>query len=213
VQRTLQQLTTLVERQLAQYAGASVQLYSEPIIQQHIQEAFDYIFTLKYWPQFRVRESKILDGVTGKVTVPFANIKQWDDVQYVFREWSDRPLPEIPNGFSTLNLTGTAAEWIEPRSDTYLFTVYPITAVDNIQVVGRNRPANLFIATDVVPFDDWALAHYAAWSYLVNDASNPAAAAKEQGLFDIRMKKLDEQSEKGIVYLNPRSNQIPNRWS
>src|SRR4051812_18767582 len=107
----------MVERELTQLAGAGVQLYAEPIIQQHLQQAFDYIFTLKYWPQFRVRENKILDGSTGKVTVPFANIKQWDDVQYVFREWSDRPLAEIPVGFSSLNLVGTQPQWIEPRTD------------------------------------------------------------------------------------------------
>jgi hypothetical protein len=214
VQRTLQALTTLVERELAQYAGASVQLYAEPIIQQRIQQAFDYIFTLTYWPQFRVRELKLLNAATGMVTIPFANIKQWDDVQFVFRQWSDRPIPELPEGFSTQNLIGTQAQWLEPRIDAYLFTVYPLTATDQIEVIGRNRPAALFNPTDVVPFDDWAIVHYAAWTYLVDDASNPGAASKQQALFDTRIKQLKDQSEKGVIYLNPRGAQdIPQRWS
>lgn len=213
MQRTLQQLTTLVERELAQYAGASVQLYSEGIIQQRIQQAFDYIFTMDYWPQFRVREQRTVDGATGKATVPFTSIKQWDDVQYIFRQWSDRPIPELPEGFSTMNLIGTMTQWIEPRTDAYLFTVYPLTATDVLEVVGRNRPATLFIPTDVIPFDDWAIVHYAAWSYLVDDGSNPGAAAKQQGLFDIRIKMLKDNSQKGIIYLNPRSAvDFPQRW-
>jgi hypothetical protein len=213
VQRTVQQLTTLIERQLAQYAGAGVQLYSEPIIQQLIQEAFDYIFELDFWPQFRVREQRTLNGTTGVATAPFTNIKEWKDVQYVLRRYSDRPLPEIPVSFSTYDLTGTQAQWIEARNDAFLFTVYPLFATDPIEVIGRNAPANIFVLTDTVPFDDWAIVHYVAWSYFVNDASNPAAADKEQGLFDIRIKKLQEDARKGIVYLNPRSAQdIPNRW-
>jgi hypothetical protein len=37
--------------------------------------------------------------------------------------------------------------------------------------------------------------------------------AKQQGLFDIRMKALKDNSQKGIIYLNPRSAvDIPQRW-
>jgi hypothetical protein len=213
VYRTLQELTTLVERELAQYPGAGVQLYAEPIIQQFIQQAFDFCFSAEYWPQFRVREVRTLDGLTGQVVVPFVSIKQWDDVQYVLRRYSDRPLPEIPEAFGTIDIVGTQAQFIEARADASLFTVYPLSATDDIEVIGRNRPASLFMPTDIVPFDDWALCHYASWSYLVNDQSNDAATSKEQGLFDARMKVLKEQSEKGIVYLNPRSTvDIPQRW-
>jgi hypothetical protein len=60
------QLTTLVERELAQYAGASVQLYSEPIIQQRLQQAFDYIFTLSTIGRSSVYVSSALDGVLVK---------------------------------------------------------------------------------------------------------------------------------------------------
>jgi hypothetical protein len=213
VQRTLQQLTTLVERELAQYAGAGVQLYAEPVIQQRIQQAFDYCFELFYWPQFLVREQRTIDGTTGKVTVPFASILQWGDVKFVFRRYSDRPIAELPNGFPTLDLVGSQVQFVQPRSDAYLFTAYPLTSTDAVEVVGRARPANIFAIGDVVPFDDWALVHYAAWSYLVDDGSNSGAASKQQGLFDIRIKMLRDNAEKGIIQLNPRSaNDVPQRW-
>lgn len=212
MQRTLAQLSTLVERQLSQYAGAGVQLYARGIIEQNLQQAFDDIFTMDYWPQFRAREVRDLDGVTGLVTVAFTNIKQYDDIQYVLREFSTRPLPELPVGMQTLNLTGTQPEFIEARNDSFLFTAYPLSATGRVEVIGRNRPAALYTQNDVVPFDDWALVHYAAWSYLTSDGSNPGAAIKEQGLFDMRLKALRQNAEKGIVRINPYDGNIPTTW-
>ena len=81
--------------------------------------------------------------------------------------------------------------FLEASNDATLFTVYPLTATDDIVVVGRERPAAEFIHTDIVPFDDLALSYYAAWNYMVDDASNAGAAAKFQGLFDSRMAELE----------------------
>jgi hypothetical protein len=109
--------------------------------------------------------------------------------------------------------SGSQLQFIEALAGEYLFTGYPTTSTDEVQVIGRVRPTNIFTLNDTVPFDDWAIVHYATWAYLVADESNPAGAAKEQGLFDMRIKMLKDNSEKGIVLLNPNSNDIPTRWS
>jgi len=154
-----------------------------------------------------------LDGATGKPLVPFSLIKEWKDVSDVFRKNSQHPIPTMPLSYNLLDLPdGTPARFVEPAGDATLFTIYPLNATDEIVVVGRERPLEEFKLTDVVPFDYMALCYFAAWDYLVDDASNAGAASKMQGLFDSRMKALEDAEFDNVVLLNPRSEQIPSQW-
>jgi len=211
--KTLQALTVDTERMLYQAAGVNTQVYAQDIIMQKLQHAFDHCFTAKWWPQFIRREVRTLDGITGKPLVPFSLIKEWKDVSDVFRKNSQHPIPTMPLSYNLLDLpNGTATRFVEPSGDTTLFTAYPLTATDDLVVVGRERPAKEFVHTDVVPFDYMALCYFASWDYLVDDASNAGAAAKMQGLFDARMKALEDAEFDNVVLLNPRSEQIPSQW-
>lgn len=213
MQKTLQALTTAVERKLYQAAGPGVQIYAEDVIMGMLQDAFDHVFTSKFWPQFMVREVRTLNGTSGIPTAPFTSILETKDIHSVFRRNSDIPIPRLPNSINTLDInTGGAIKFYAPRVDTSLITAYPLDATDEIVVIGRARPANPFIATDTVPFDSLALEYWAAWEYCVDDASNAGMAAKFQGLFDSRMKELEDSEFDNVVMLNPRSEQIPTRW-
>lgn len=214
MQKTLQALITDTERMLYQMAGPSVQLYAQDVIAQKLQQAFDRCFSAKFWPQFVKREVRTLNGATGKTTVPFSFITQWEDVMKggVFRQYSQRPIPTLPMSFNTLDLQGGSVRYIEPSADATLFTAYPLDATDQIVVVGRARPANEFILTDIVPFDHLALEYYAAWEYCVDDASNAGQAAKFQGHFDSRMKQLEEMAFDNRVPLYPTRGDIPQNW-
>lgn len=212
MQKTLQALITEVQRELYQSAGPSVQVYSQDILAQKLQHAFDTIFQAKHWPQFRTRETRTLNGTTGKTTVPFTLIRQWDDVEKVFRRYSPHPIPELPLSFNTLDFIGSAIRYLEPAADTTLFTAYPLTAIDQIVVVGRARPTAEYGLAGTVPFDHLALVYYATWEYLVDDASNPAAAAKYQGLFDSRIKTLWDDAQEHVIALNPHRGDIPMEW-
>lgn len=214
MQKTLQALISDTERMLYQSVGPSVQLYAQDVLAQKIQQAFDRCFSAKMWPQFVKREVRTLNGTTGKTTVPFSLITNWEDVKKggVFRRYSANPIPTIPLSFNTLDLTGSVVRYLEPAGDTTLFTAYPLTAVDQIVVVGRARPANEFILTDIVPFDHLALEYFAAWEYCVDDASNAGQAAKFQGHFDARMKQLEDDAFDNIVRINSRSGEIPMNW-
>jgi hypothetical protein len=202
------------ERALYQSAGTSVQVYSQDILLDKLNAAFVTCFEAKWWPQFVTREARTLDGATGKTTAPFTSITSWEDVKSVFRRYSARPLTTMPMSFNSLDLTGTAAKYLEPSADSTLFTVYPLEAIDDIIVVGRARPVRTgaFLLADTVPFDDLALKYYAAWEYLVDDASNAGAAEKFQGLFNARMQQLQENAFDNIVPLNSSSHDIPMEW-
>lgn len=215
MQKTLQQLITDVETMLYNAAGPSVQVYSQDVLAQKINQAFDRCFHAKFWPQFLKREVRTLDGVTGKVSAPFTYIKEWGDVQSVFRPNDTRPIPTMPESFNILGLPATAIpKFLEPADDATLFTVYPLTASQQIVAVGRAMPLNTgnFALTSTVPFDYLALEYMAAWEYAVDDASNGAMAAKFQTLFDSRMKQLEDDAFDNIVMLSPRSDTIPLVW-
>jgi len=212
--KTLMQLTVDTERMLYQAAGVNTQVYAQDVIMQKLQHAFDHCFTAKFWPSFVRREARTLDGVTGKPTTPFSLIKEWKDVSDVFRKNSQHPIPQMPLSYNLLDLVeGATPRFVEPTADATLFTVYPLGSTGEIVVVGRERPALEFTNNDIVPFDNLALCYYAAWDYLVDDASNAGAAAKMQGLFDTRMKALEDAEFDNVVLLNPHSEQIPSQWN
>lgn len=214
MQKTLQALITDVEKALYQSAGPGVQIYAQDIIGRHLNEGFKHCYKQKFWPQFRKRETRTLNGTTGLVTAPFTYIQDWEDIQHVFRRGSDRPLPVVPASYNTLDdpPSSSTPRFIEATGDTNLFRVYPVASTGDVQVVGRSTRLTDFGATDTVPFDDVALVHYAAWSYFTDDASNPASAAKHQGLFEGRMKSIWNDAQSHSIELNPQTGYVPDRW-
>ena len=215
MQKTLQTLITETQQKLYQASGPSVQVYSEDIIAQKLNEAFDRCFKAKFWPQFLVREVRTLNGTTGKTTVPFTSIKEWGDVHSVFRKSSSNPIPTMPESYNLLDIpAGTTPRFLEAANDTTLFTVFPLNSTGQISVVGRAQPTRYaaFLKTDTVPFDYLALEYLAAWEIATDDAANAAMSAKFQALFNSRMEQLEDEAFDHIVPLNPRSEQIPREW-
>ena len=212
--KTLQDLITDTERMLYQAAGPSVQVYSQDVLAQKLNQAFTRCFEAKFWPSFNARETHVLNGVTGKTVAPFTLISRWVDVDKVFRRYSPTPLTVLPRSISSLDIRAGAAKFIDPAPDETLFTVFPLTAVDTIEVVGRTRPirSGNFNIMDEVPFDYLALEYHAAWEYAIDDASNAGVAAKFQTLFDSRMNQLEELEFPSVVQLAPHSDTIQTEW-
>lgn len=212
--KTLQDLITDTERMLYQSAGPAVQVYSQDVLAQKLNQAFTRCFEAKFWPQFNVRETRTLNGTTGKTTTAFTSITDWMDVDRVFKQYSATPIPVMPRSFNALDIPAGSVKFIDPANDATLFTAYPLTATDQISVVGRSRPTHSgnFNLSDNVPFDYLALEYHAAWEYAIDDASNAALAAKFQALFDSRMEQLEELNFPDFVALSPRSGVIPMEW-
>lgn len=211
--KTMQALIIDVERAIYQSAGSAVQLYSQDILMQQVQDAFDHIFIMEWWPQFRIRELRTLDGTTGAPTVPLTYITQYDDIKAIFVQNDPRALPVLTMNSSVLapnfNI-GDRARYMEGNVAT-VFKLWPETATGQVSVVGRARPA-AFAIDQTVPFDSTLLKHYAAWAYFTDDDSNPTAAAKHQGLFETRLETIRIDSRNGNVELDPETRRIPNRW-
>lgn len=215
MQKTLQDLISDVETMMYNASGPGVQVYSQAILEQKLQQAFDRLFHAKFWPQFMARETRTLDGVTGKVVTPFTLVKEWGDVNSVFRQGSSRALATMPDNYNVLDIPNTATpRFIQPSNDSTLFTIYPLQSTGQISVVGREAPANIgqFDLGELVPFDYLALEYLAAWEAAVDDGSNGAMAVKFQSLFDSRLKQLEDDAFDNVVMLSPNSNSIPLEW-
>jgi hypothetical protein len=213
--KTMQALITDVERALYQSAGAQVQIYSQDIIQQQLQHAFNHLFDLHWWPRFITRLVLTLDGTTGQTTTLPTGITDYRDIRYVFAGNYTRPLAKLSLDANpaSVNLgSGGFPRFIEGTNDTKLFRVYPITATGTVTVVGRARPADYDI-DQLVTMDPTLLVHFAAWSYFTDDASNPAAAERHQGLFENRLKHVEDTEFNEPIQLNTRDRDIPSRWT
>lgn len=210
--KTMSQLITDVEQALYQSASPAVQLYSQDAILMMIQDAFDHLFTKKWWPQFRKRETVTLSS--GYPVTPPVNFTSYEDIRYVFGPYSNRPLSSLPMSMNTTQAgfnVGARARWIEGDADK-VFRIWPTTTTDTVLVIGRKRPAP-FIITDTVPFDSTVLKHFAAWSYFVDDGSNPGAVAKHQGLFEARLSQLEEDNFNEPIQLDGAADRVPNQWT
>ena len=210
--KTLEALTTDVERELYQSAGPQVQVYSEEILQQMVVSAFLHVHKDHFWPQHRVRLTRTLDGVTGEVTVDITGITEYDDIQYVMPETSSRPISVLPAEYNTIGMSGQAARFIEQSATTgKLFTIYPLDATGDLLIIGRTS-YDSFLPTDTIPFDHMALKHFTCWQYFVDDEME-ASANKHQAMFNSRYQKLKDAAFNHPIKLDSHSSEIPRGWS
>lgn len=214
--KTLTQLITETQKHLYQQAGISVQIYSQDNLALKLQNAFDFVFGGAgqdiWWKRFGVFETYTLDGTTGRVTGTVSDtFRSFDDIYRIFPEDSDVPLNKLSIERNPNRYTGTY-----PRTymfdTTNTFRVAPFTATGDVVVVGREAPSADFALTDVVPFDHLALTHYAAWSYCVDDAANPAMADKFLKIFETRIKDLKRNQANEPISLTENHPHIPDRW-
>jgi hypothetical protein len=210
--KTMQELVTKVERYLYQSAGPQVQIYSQDLLVSFVQNAFNHVFNEEFWPHFVKREQRTLDGSTGTITSPLTHIIEWRDIYKVFRDGSRTALPHMPLAFNTIGLEGATPRFIEARSDSSLFTVYPTDATGDVLVIGRARPASDFAYDEEVPFDEDVIAHFAAWQYFVDDENAPSAD-KHRQLFEQALKRYRDNVFSHSVQLDPMMNNVPDRWS
>ena len=212
--KSMQDIVTAVQRGLYQSAGPQVQLYSEEIIMQMVQDAFDDLaFGKDWWPHLIKREIRTLNGTTGEMTSDLSFIQQYGDIRYVFRNGSKRPLPVLPMASNTLDLSGDTPKFIEPTdSTTKLFRIWPLASTGDILVVGRSRPASDYtIDAEQVAFDHLALRYYALWSYFTDDEAIQSAA-KYRKLLDDRLNILKDAAFSGPIVLDPDIDSIPTQW-
>lgn len=215
IELTLEAIITRVQVDLYQAAGPSVQLYSEDLIAQKIQDTFVTFANDPNvrWKQFRTFGSYTLDGTTGRTTVLLnTTFKTFGDIYSVFPDKSDKPLTYL--GSKTNPLLFTGARPLKIVRDTVdIIRIIPATATGNIVVVGKTVPQPPFVLTDTIPFDYIALSNYVCWDYAVDDGGNPAMAEKFRTKFETRYEEIkNEEVTEPIQLSGTGERDIPQQW-
>ena len=211
-------LTTVVQktlRKLAQVGASGAQQYAEDMVVDAIQEAFNVLFDLEWWPQFRVLYTRSLDEATGLITQVIDENIRFEDIKFIRTQQRGRtPLPVMPDDTIPDLVTGTSALYYEPYNlvTGKPFRVVPFTAEDTLYLVTRVKPDDFVALDDEIPFDETAIVNGAAWQYFETDSSNPGAAQMCQIKFESRLEQLRKQIRSQPVIAGSNSQAYPTEW-
>lgn len=212
-------------RRVRQVPGVGAQLYSEDEIGDLIKEVYYRVRSRQYWEHLMKWVPCQLDGVTGRVVTAFTAAgyaaEGGDDVQAVYVNTSQRPLPQLGT-LNPKNLNGTVPKYMKKLSISddpnraYLFEIYPKTSVTTtdtpIMVYVRLDPNNLFTTPNiVVPFDSAVLINGAAGEYLAFDG---AQARGPLAVYQERLQELEKAQNSSPIILDSRTYTPfgPDRW-
>lgn len=210
---TLEDMIQQVILELSQVPGVGVQQYSEDAIAASIQSNFDILFREAWWPQFNERLVRTLDGVTGQVTADITTIKDFLDIRQIGVQNRRGPLTRVPDRVIPELLSGTVGRFFDPSNvANKLFTVYPLTATGNVYIVGRAKPDDFVLDSDI-NFDVPCLKYFTAWDLVENDGTNPAQAQKLQTKAESRLSQLKVAMSSHPIILDTRVGEIPSEWT
>lgn len=211
---TLEALITRVQTALYQAAGPSVQLYSESMLAQMIEDAFVTLANDPKirWKKFRIFNRYTLDGTTGRTTVPLnSTFKAFGDIYNIFPDQSNRPLTYMPTTDNPYLYTGNRPlKYIRDTVDT--IRVIPTGATGDIIVVGKSVPQPPLLISDTVPFDYLAIMNYVCWEWATDDGSNPGMAEKFRVKYESRYEEIKAEEATESIKLSGAQSDIPNQW-
>lgn len=189
---TVENLILNVLTELGLVAGSGAQLYTEPQIRLQINTAFNSLFTKRFWPHLTKTTSHTLDGVAGVITDTLANVRNYNDIEWVrFEPYTEREELVRLQGREYETMFRESMEIIpygETHWDTKIFRVYPLTFAVPLKVRARRHPGTL--NTGIVPFDEIALRHLIAANLLAADGMNPGNQQRQMAFFETRYNDL-----------------------
>lgn len=190
--KTRQQLVVSVYNELALVAGSSVQTYTEPQVQECIQDAFEHLFKKHFWTHLTTTTFHTLDGAGGVVTDSILSLEDVTDIQWI-RESPYEPSDTIPffeeGIFNTDMLAYSSLAYGEVGYDTKRVKFNPVTSTAEIAVRARRKPVD-FEDEHVVPLDYVMMKHLVTSNLLATDGMNPSAEARQLALFEDRYDTL-----------------------
>lgn len=211
--KTLRELVNRTQVLLSQVSGNAVQLYSEDRIAVHVQTCFNMVFDEDFWDDFVQWFESDLDGTYGSPTADISSIVRFSDIQHVYPENSDVPLPKLPTtNVNPFKLAGTTPRYFAPdQTANKIFRIFPKLSVNHIAIKARIKPED-FTPDVTVRMDEDLLCHGAAWMYAEADGNNPGHAETMQTIFERRLSQLKSNQDDGVVELDPRVRKTNERW-
>lgn len=197
--------------EISQVPGVATQIYSADRIRQFVQNAWLLEINEIWWPTYMMVQTVGVDGSTGAIIAdlkgPISFVDDYEDIQSVFPEGSNRKLKELNQSVNPTISTGGTGPWYLKPDYTYAhrpFKVYPPTSTGNVVVVARQKHDLPFTTDTVVYLDRLLLMYDACWMYTVDDGTVPAQVNKFQMLAGNRRKQLKAGFAQHPLELDPR---------
>ena len=151
--------------------------------------------SLRWWDHLTTWQTRELDGITGRVTVPFTGARErMRDVQAVHHGASNQPLSMLTQHMNPGRSHRHQSSCVEALSvlddptGEYLFRVWPIASTGTVYARVRADPGNVFTdAGVVVPFDASVLINGTCMKYAIGDATNPGMAMEFDRAYNERV--------------------------
>lgn len=191
--------------------------YSDELILSYLHGAHTAIADEQEWDEMTISHTRTLDGTTGKITQKITEVTDWKDIERIYHESSQQPLPKVTrwsNPLISTTLVGfrgmSAVE--DPNSGgRYLVQFFPLTLTG--QVLFQSALSIDFTNRDtVLPIDWWLHVYHASWQYALDDGTNPAQMEKYQTLYNQRLKTVKSKQNRASISLDPYQ-AIPNIWT
>lgn len=211
--KTLSELVNRTQTILSQVSGNAVQLYTEDRIALHVQTIFNTVFDEDFWDDFVQWFESPLDGTYGSPTLDISSITRFADIQHIYAENSDYPLPKLPTtNANPYKLAGNTPRYYAPDQTTgKVFRIFPKLSVNTIAIKARIKPDD-FQPDDIVRMDEDLLCYGAGWMYAEADGNNPGHAESMQTIFERRLSQLKGNQDDGVLELDPRARRTNERW-
>lgn len=211
--KTLGALVTDIQNEIYQMEGLAVQVYSQGIIVNKINDAFITFFDDKeiQWKRFQEYATYTLDGTTGTPTASVDDtFRQYDHIFRVYRAGSDSPLANWNTSRNPAMISGSAPVFVKPTNiANKVLQILPVAATGDIVVIGKALPTAWpydDLEQDTVAFDYLAVKYYVAWQLLVDDGANPASAEVMLMKFKNRYAQLEaNQGQEPVSYSGGRA--------
>lgn len=199
--KTRTQMLNSILNELALVTGTSVQVYTEPIINDYIQRGFDHLYTKRFWNHLTSTTYHTLDGTAGVITDTISGIEKAIDIKWI-REEPYTPDCEIyyfSDGlFDTDKMGYTDLAFTDAQYENKRLQFFPATSTANIAIRARRKPDD-FQEDDIIPFDSLTLVHFVTASLLAIDGMNPSAQTRQDDLFADRYETLVMQESNNKI--------------
>lgn len=213
--RTFTQITQDVIKRIGLVAGTGVQIYTEPQVEQGINDAFDFIFRKRYWEHLSDWFTYTVDDSTGMFTNDIDDVVKSHDDAKDFYETDTRRKIVQPVGNENQLINNTSALYYTPvrystTSDAFskkLWKFWPVGSTTSVTFFARCHPGYFDQPETIIPFPQDIIGWATTWLVLETDGLNPGAANKAQAMFDISYRDMisslaDDVIGHGGVYRN-----------
>jgi hypothetical protein len=187
---TRRELINSVLANIGLVSGVGVQLFTEPQIEDRINDAYTTLSEKYFWRHLMANTVHELDGETGTITDSVTSIRTIDDIEWV-REYPYTKTDTLPfmhgepwdnqylRAYDTLS-------WDNAQYNDKLIVVYPLEATNKIMIRARRYTGPFNLDTSIIPLDEIMLKHFITYQLLNAEGINPAAEQAQFALFEQR---------------------------